>query len=46
MGDQAGFEHAVRLTIASVHFNLESKVQIFEANIRMLGGLVRASPLQ
>ncbi|RUP50744.1 glycosyl hydrolase family 47-domain-containing protein [Jimgerdemannia flammicorona] len=42
LGDQAEFERAVRLTIATVHFDLDSRVQVFEANIRMLGGLLSA----
>lgn len=42
LGDQAGFERAVRDVIDTVTFDVDSKVQIFEATIRLLGGLLSA----
>ncbi|RIB14018.1 Glycoside Hydrolase Family 47 protein [Gigaspora rosea] len=38
--DKAGFESAIRNVIKHVSFNVNSKVQVFEANIRVLGGLL------
>ncbi|KAI7871607.1 glycoside hydrolase [Spinellus fusiger] len=42
MGTQAQFEEAVKLTIEQVSFDKDSKVQVFELNIRALGGLLSA----
>ncbi|ORY05339.1 hypothetical protein K493DRAFT_204582, partial [Basidiobolus meristosporus CBS 931.73] len=36
LGDQKGFEKAVDLVIKSVDFDLDSKIQLFEVNIRVL----------
>jgi mannosidase alpha-like ER degradation enhancer 1 len=41
--DRAGFEQAVRETIQHVSFDRDSRVQVFEVTIRMLGGLVSSS---
>jgi hypothetical protein len=40
LGSQAQFEDAVRLVIETVSFSQDNKVQVFELNIRALGGLV------
>lgn len=40
LGDQAGFEKAVRTVISNVQFDLDAKVQVFEVTIRVMGGLV------
>ncbi|KAI8911073.1 glycoside hydrolase [Gorgonomyces haynaldii] len=40
LGDKTEFEKAVRLTIDNVSFDLDSRVQVFESTIRMLGGLL------
>jgi mannosidase alpha-like ER degradation enhancer 1 len=40
MGTQKQFENAVKLVIDKVEFNNDNKVQVFEVNIRVLGGLV------
>nr|KAJ3422735.1 ER degradation-enhancing alpha-mannosidase-like protein 1 [Polyrhizophydium stewartii] len=42
MGDRSGFENSVRLVADNVRFDLDSRVQVFEVNIRMLGGLLSA----
>ncbi|KAI9205353.1 glycoside hydrolase [Polychytrium aggregatum] len=42
MNDFKGFETAVRKTIEHVHFDLDSRVQVFEVTIRMMGGLLSA----
>ncbi|KAI8819640.1 alpha-mannosidase [Fimicolochytrium jonesii] len=42
MNDRAKWEEAVALTIKHVHFDLDSRVQVFEVTIRMLGGLLSA----
>ncbi|KAI8615602.1 glycoside hydrolase [Chytriomyces sp. MP71] len=38
--DRAEFEHAVRLVIEHVSFDQDSRVQVFEVTIRMMGGLL------
>lgn len=43
LNDRAGFEQAVRETIEHVSFDVDSRVQVFEVTIRMMGGLVRLS---
>lgn len=40
LGDKEGFEKAVKTVIDNVTFDLDSKVQVFEVTIRVLGGLV------
>jgi mannosidase alpha-like ER degradation enhancer 1 len=45
MGDRAGFEIGVRETIQHVQFDLDSRIQVFEVVIRMLGGLLSAHQL-
>ncbi|KAI0254258.1 alpha-mannosidase [Lactifluus subvellereus] len=40
LNDRAGFEDAVRQVINSVSFDVDTKPQIFETNIRVLGGLL------
>jgi mannosidase alpha-like ER degradation enhancer 1 len=40
LNDRAGFEDAVRLVMNSVSFDVDTKPQIFETNIRVLGGLL------
>ncbi|GAA5939158.1 hypothetical protein JCM1841_003340 [Sporobolomyces salmonicolor] len=40
LGDREGFEQAVRETIEQVHFDVDSRVQVFEVTIRMMGGLL------
>lgn len=42
LGDQDTFEKAVRDVIDTVTFDVDSKVQIFEVTIRVLGGLLSA----
>lgn len=42
MGETQQFRHAVQLVIDHVHFNVNSTVQVFEANIRVLGALLSA----
>lgn len=42
MGDFASFEEAVKLVIQHVHFALDSRVQVFEVTIRVLGALLSA----
>ncbi|KAI9010862.1 glycoside hydrolase [Phycomyces nitens] len=42
MGTQAQFEEAVGLVLEQVSFDKDSKVQVFELNIRALGGLLSA----
>jgi ER degradation enhancer, mannosidase alpha-like 1 len=39
LGDHKGFEHAVRNTIDWVSFDVDTKPQVFETNIRVLGGV-------
>ncbi|KAK9455786.1 glycoside hydrolase, partial [Dipodascopsis uninucleata] len=40
MGDQKGFESAIKKIERFVHFDIPSRVQVFETTIRMLGGLL------
>ena len=40
LNDRAGFEDAVRNVIRWVSFDVNTKPQIFETNIRVLGGLL------
>ena len=40
LNDTTGFEHAVRNVIDWVSFDVNTKPQIFETNIRVLGGLL------
>lgn len=40
MGTQEQFEEAVNRVIETVSFSQDNKVQVFELNIRALGGLV------
>ena len=40
LNDPDAFEDAVRRVIAHVSFDVDTKPQIFEANIRILGGLL------
>jgi mannosidase alpha-like ER degradation enhancer 1 len=42
LDDRAGFEDAVRTVIEWVSFDVNTKPQIFETNIRVLGGLLSA----
>jgi mannosidase alpha-like ER degradation enhancer 1 len=42
LGDPPAFEDAVRRVIDHVSFDVDTKPQIFEANIRVLGGLLSA----
>lgn len=42
MGDQAGFEAAVKKVERFVQFDLPSRVQVFETTIRVIGGLLSA----
>ncbi|KAH9050101.1 alpha-mannosidase [Lactarius hengduanensis] len=42
LNDRAGFEEAVRKVIRWVSFDVNTKPQIFETNIRVLGGLLSA----
>lgn len=41
MGEQKEFEGAIKLVAHNVSFDQNSRVQVFETNIRTLGGLVR-----
>lgn len=43
LDDKAGFEQAVREVIEHVSFDVDSRVQVFEVTIRMMGGLVRCA---
>ncbi|KAJ3300582.1 alpha mannosidase-like protein [Borealophlyctis nickersoniae] len=45
MGDKPRFEEAVQLVIDHVHFNKDSRVQVFEVTIRMMGALLSAHQL-
>ncbi|GAA5884084.1 hypothetical protein JCM6882_002133 [Rhodosporidiobolus microsporus] len=40
LNDRPSFESAIRETIAHVSFNVDSRVQVFEVTIRMMGGLL------
>ncbi|GAA5943649.1 alpha-1,2-mannosidase MNL1 [Sporobolomyces koalae] len=40
LDDKSGFEQAVRETIQHVSFDVDSRVQVFEVTIRMMGGLL------
>ncbi|GAA5871463.1 hypothetical protein JCM3774_005606 [Rhodotorula dairenensis] len=40
LDDKAGFEQAVREVIDHVSFDVDSRVQVFEVTIRMMGGLL------
>lgn len=40
MGDQKGFSDAVRDVIEWVQFDVNTKPQVFEVTIRVLGGLL------
>lgn len=40
LNDTAGFEQAVRSTIDYVQFDIDTKPQVFETTIRVLGGLL------
>jgi len=42
IGDKKTFSDAVNTVIKTVNFDVDSKVQIFEVNIRILGGLLSA----
>jgi len=42
LGDRDRFDVSVRQAIASVHFDRDVTVQVFEVTIRMLGGLLAA----
>ncbi|XP_045132325.1 ER degradation-enhancing alpha-mannosidase-like protein 1 isoform X3 [Portunus trituberculatus] len=42
LGDVEEFRHAVQLVIDNVNFDKNSTVQVFEANIRLLGALLSA----
>lgn len=42
LGDTAAFADGVRRVIDHVSFDVNTKPQIFEANIRVLGGLLSA----
>ena len=42
LNDTAGFENAVRNVIDWVSFDVNTKPQVFETNIRVLGGLLSA----
>ena len=42
LNDRAGFEDGVRKVIQWVSFDVDTKPQIFETNIRVLGGLLSA----
>ena len=45
MGNKTEFQKAVKLVIDNVNFEKSNTVQIFEANIRILGGLLSAHTL-
>ena len=40
LGDTAGFSTAVKNVVDSVSFNVNTKPQVFETTIRVLGGLL------
>lgn len=40
LGDTVGFENAVRTTIDWVSFDVNTRPQVFETTIRVLGGLL------
>ncbi|GAA5914340.1 hypothetical protein JCM8208_004442 [Rhodotorula glutinis] len=40
LGDKPAFEQAVRAVIDHVDFDVDSRVQVFEVTIRMMGGLL------
>lgn len=42
MGNKSEFKRAVKLVVDTVHFDKSNVVQVFEANIRLLGGLISA----
>jgi mannosidase alpha-like ER degradation enhancer 1 len=42
LGDVQGFDTAVKNVIESVSFNTNTRPQVFEATIRVLGGLLSA----
>jgi len=42
MGNISEFHRAVKLVVDTVHFDKSNTVQVFEASIRMLGGLLSA----
>merc|ERR1711894_26702 len=42
MGNASEFRRAVRLVVDTVHFDKSNTVQVFEANIRLLGSLLSA----
>ncbi|CAG8499935.1 8066_t:CDS:10 [Paraglomus occultum] len=42
LGDKDRFENAIRLVIDNVSFDVDSKIQVFEVNIRVLGALLSA----
>ena len=42
LNDRAGFEDAIQKVINWVSFDVDTKPQIFETNIRILGGLLSA----
>ena len=42
MGNKTEFQKAVKLVLDHVNFDKSNTVQIFEANIRVLGGLLSA----
>ena len=45
MGNVSEFKQAVQLVIDKVSFDKDVTIQVFEANIRLLGGLIAASLL-
>ncbi|KAJ3195877.1 ER degradation-enhancing alpha-mannosidase-like protein 1 [Irineochytrium annulatum] len=45
MGDEEGFKDSVKKVIETVSFDLDSRVQVFEVTIRVLGGLLSAHML-
>ena len=42
MGNVSEFQNAVKLVVDHVNFDKSNTVQLFEANIRVLGGLLSA----
>lgn len=42
LGNSSEFQKAVKLVVETVHFDKSNVVQVFEANIRLLGGLLSA----
>jgi len=42
IGNSSEFKRAVKLVVDTVHFDKSNVVQVFEANIRLLGGLLSA----